>query len=122
MNSVRLDFGTYTPTLTNVANLDGSTAFECQWMRVGDVVTVSGFLQQDPTLTATSTSLGISLPVPSNFSGASQCGGTAVCNTVAGQCAAIFADTTNDRATFQYLSGDTSNRTMVFSFTYLVIE
>src|SRR5438552_1367658 len=34
--------GSYTPRLTNVANLSASTAYTCQWMRVGNTVTVSG--------------------------------------------------------------------------------
>src|SRR5688500_4743620 len=36
-----LTSGTYTPTLTNTTNLDGSTAYECQYLRVGNTVTVS---------------------------------------------------------------------------------
>jgi hypothetical protein len=122
MNSVRLDFGTYTPTLTNVANLDGSTAFLCQWMRVGDIVTVAGVLSVDPTLNATSTQVDLSLPVPSNFSSGLEMGGTASAVAVAGMCGGFAADTTNNRASLIFVSNDTSNRAMSFSFTYLVIE
>src|SRR5438093_13362661 len=35
-----LDAGTYTPTLTNSVNVAASTAYVCQYLRVGAVVTV----------------------------------------------------------------------------------
>lgn len=113
--------GTYTPTLTNVANIAASTAYECQYMRVGSVVTVSGKVDIDPTLTATSTQLGISLPVASNFGAAEDCAGVAFAPAISGMGAAIIADTTNDRAQLQYLSSDITNQAMYFSFSYQVI-
>lgn len=116
-----LDSGTYTPTLTNEANLDGSTAYVCQYSRVGSTVTVSGRFRVDPTAATTSTQLGISLPIASNFTSAEQCGGTAFAIAIAGQGAGIYADTTNDRARVQFLSGDTTNQDMFFSFTYRVL-
>jgi hypothetical protein len=39
-----LSWGTYTPTLSNFYNTGGITAEPCQFMRVGNVVTVSGAL------------------------------------------------------------------------------
>src|SRR5439155_66361 len=41
--------GTYTPTLTNSVNVAASTAYTCQYLRVGSVVTVSGQMDIDPT-------------------------------------------------------------------------
>jgi hypothetical protein len=113
--------GTYTPTLTNVANLDGSTAYQCQYMRLGNVVTVSGKVDINPTLTATSTQLGISLPVASNLGAAEDCAGTAVSPTIAGMSGAILGDTTNDRAQLQFMSSDINSNAMYFTFTYEVI-
>jgi hypothetical protein len=121
LTSTNLTSGTYTPTLTNVANLDASTAYGCQWSRVGSVVTVSGRVSVDPTLAATSTQLGLSLPVASNFTGAEQCAGAAFAPGVAGQGAAILADTANDRAQLQFVAGDVTNQDMYFSFTYIVL-
>jgi hypothetical protein len=46
--------GSYTPTLVNVANLDASTAYSCQYVRVGSVVIVSGQVDVDPTAAADS--------------------------------------------------------------------
>jgi hypothetical protein len=118
-----LSSGTYTPTLTNVANVSASTAYPCQWMRVGNVVTVSGKLDIDPTTASTSTRIGISLPVASNFAAEHQCGGTAVSPTATPNVAAgIGADLTNDRAHLEYICGtDVAARRWNFSFTYQVI-
>lgn len=112
--------GTYTPTLTNVLNLDGSAAFVCQYARVGSFVTVTGKVTANPTA-AGFVQLGISLPIASAFSASEQCGGTAVAPAVAGQCAGILADATNDRAEMEWTAVDTANRTMVFSFGYQIV-
>lgn len=112
--------GTYTPTLTNVANLDGSTAYACQYMRVGDVVTVSGRFDVDITTISTLTQLDISLPIASALTAANQAGGTA--STVSGvnDHAGIMADATNDRVSVVWQTSSGSAFSMFFSFTYLV--
>lgn len=117
--------GTYTPTLTNVANVAGSTSAVCQWMRVGNVVTVSGSISIDPNVGGfTITTFGISLPIASNFTGVSQCGGTAVRSTTIVtslfEGGRIYADAVNDRAECQFMANDTANLPMSFQFTYLV--
>lgn len=111
--------GTYTPTLTNTLNLDGSTALQCQYMRVGDVVTVSGALNANPTA-AGDTQLGISLPIASNLTSVQTCCGVAANSLVAGLSAAILGDATNERAVMQWNAVDTGNRTMYFTFSYLI--
>lgn len=113
--------GTYTPGLTNVANLDASTAFQCQYMQIGNVVSVSGKVSVDPTLTATSTKLGIALPVASNFGAAEDCGGVAFASAITGMGAAILADAANDRAQLEFISTDVTNQPMYFQFQYEVI-
>lgn len=62
--------GTYTPTLDDEVNCTAfvvGTTFN--YMRVGDVVTVSGRIDINPTTTATLTTFTISLPIASDFSG-----------------------------------------------------
>lgn len=118
--ALNLDSGVYTPTLTNVLNLDASTAYQCQFMRVGTVVTVSGKVDLDPTA-AGSVQLGISLPITSNIGAPEDCGGTAAATGIAGQSAAILGDTTNDRAQLEFIAVDLTNQAMAFSFTYRVI-
>jgi len=114
--------GVYTPTLTNVTNLDASTAYECQWQQIENTVVVSGRVDVDPTAGA-ATELGISLPpsYPSVFTAVGQCAGTAAAPGIAGQSAAILGDITNSRASLQWVAVDTTNQAMYFTFTYRII-
>lgn len=113
--------GTYLPTSTLVANLDTGTLSQCQYMRVGKVVTVSGRADLDPTAPAATTQFGISLPIASNFGATSDCAGTAFASGIAAQGAAIRADATNDRAEMIWKSSDITNQPMYFTFTYEII-
>ena len=113
--------GTWIPTLTNAANLSASSAYVGQWMRVGNTVTASGKVNVDPTLTATATALGMSLPVASNFALQEDCGGVAFASGIAGQGAAIRGDAANNRAEMAWVSADVTAQDMSFTFTYRVI-
>jgi len=115
--------GTYTPTLTNGSNVTASTAYACQWLRVGNVVTVSGKVDIDPNLTSTSTQLGISLPIASTTAAAQNLAGTAVGDngSALANAAQIFADTTNNRANLAFWSSSTANAAWSFTFTYVVL-
>lgn len=114
--------GVYTPTLTNVANIDASTSYQATWVRVNDTVTVSGRLAIDPTLTATTTTLGISLPIPSNLTAVNtDCAGVAADEDIAGMCGAISADATNDRANLQFKSNDITNTGLSYVFVYRIL-
>jgi len=118
------DSGTYTPTLTGVTNVSSTTAFTCQYMRVGNVVTVSGKISVTATTNNSQTVLGISLPIASNFAAEENCGGLAhtINNTAADQHgASIYADATNDRATFEYYETHGSADVFTFTFTYRII-
>ena len=118
--------GTYTPTLTNSTNVDisNSTAYTCQYMRVGDVVTVSGKVSI-AVIGSGITRLNMTLPVSSNFSAEENCAGTAQVsyNGVSTNLAAqIKADTTNDRAQILYFGNVTgAAQDFFFTFTYRVI-
>lgn len=113
--------GTYTPTLTNVTNVAASTAAVCQWMRVGNVVTVSGTVQIDPTA-AGNTVLNMSLPVVSNFTATTQAGGT-FSTTTSGQSdnGSIIANVASDVFEFRFNAVNIANATYAFSVTYQVL-
>lgn len=118
--------GTYTPTLTNISNVDATTAYECQYMRVGNVVTVSGAFDLDATAANTTTNIGISLPIASNFTNTRQCRGTGAINSTTATAiqkgvAFIDADNVNDRATLTCAPEVTTNNTWSFHLTYRVI-
>jgi hypothetical protein len=112
--------GTYTPTLTNTTNIDASTAFVCQYMRVGSVVTVSGNFEVNPTNDNTATTLWISLPIASNFGTVGDCGGVASDDTLT-QAGPISADVSNNVAAFNFLATETTNNDFFFTFTYRII-
>lgn len=58
--------GTYMPTLTAVLNATGLVPFRAHYVRVGDIVMVSGALTIDPVAAGTVT-VNLSLPIASNF-------------------------------------------------------
>jgi hypothetical protein len=115
--------GTYTPTLTNGVNVAASTAFACQYMRVGNVVTVSGQVNIDPTLATTYTQLEMTIPVASNFTSGRECGGTGV--TIPGSglnaTAAMYANTTTKAVTLGASFPDPANQAIYFVFVYQVV-
>ncbi|MFA5898366.1 MAG: hypothetical protein WC829_04555 [Hyphomicrobium sp.] len=114
--------GVYTPTLTNTTNVAASTAYECPYMRVGDMVLVSGIVDIDVTAATTVTLMGMSVPIASNFATQSNAGGAAAAAGVALSAFAIEADVTNDRVSFRGVSGSgTANSGFSFSFTYRII-
>jgi hypothetical protein len=113
--------GTYTPSLTNTTNIASSTAAVCQYMRVGNVVTVSGTVTIDPTATGRIV-MGFSLPIASALTATNQCGGTyASSGATTVNVGSVTGDATNDRATFDGVSNDAASRVYGFSFTYQVL-
>lgn len=110
--------GTYTPTLTNVSNTSITPGL-CQWIRVGNVVTVSG-THSGSTPVATLAQFRQSLPIASNFTVASNCGG--MMGTHNGfDNGPIIGDATNDAAFFEWQSTNTGTFSLGFSFTYVVL-
>lgn len=112
--------GTYTPTLDNTTNVSASTAYQCQYLRVGNTVTVSGLVDVDPTI-AVATVLGISIPIASNFGAVEDCAGVAFASGIAGLGAAVRANVANDRAEMAWVATDLTNQPMYFTFTYQII-
>lgn len=117
--------GTYTPTLTGVANVAASTPnSSASYVRTGSVVRVSGTIQIDPTAASVATTIGISLPIASNFTSFTQLSGRAarVQGTIGPLVAGITADSTNDRAQMTFLNDtDVADRSWAFEFTYLIV-
>jgi len=121
-NDTGLASGVYTPTRSAEANLDANvTMTEAQYLRVGNTVTVSGRFTADPTLTATTTSFEMTLPVASNIGAAEDVAGTAFCGAIAAQGAEIIGVAANDTAKVQWKAGDVTSQTWSFVFTYQVI-
>jgi hypothetical protein len=122
INGPLLAAGTYTPTLTNGTNVAASTAYACQYMRVGNTVTVSGKVDIDPTAAA-ATVLGISLPIASALANDFQLAGTLSAG-IESYAGSLKGDATNDRAQVDFVipvTGSTANTSWFFSFTYLIL-
>lgn len=120
IESLNLDAGTYTPTLTGVANVGSLTAYACQYMRVGNTVTVSGTLDVTPSVLATATRIGVTLPIASNISGINLAGTCAPLNA-GGNAGPAVADPANDRAELYFIAGFTTSASLWFTFTYRVV-
>jgi hypothetical protein len=115
---------TYTPTLTSVSNVSSTTAYPCQYMRVGTSVTVSGHLTVDPTTDGSAVVVGISLPIASNFAEIYQCAGSAhgFDGSDVGRSGGISADITNNRAQLDWVEvNGASSNLWTFTFTYTIV-
>lgn len=119
--------GTYTPSITNGTNVSASTARQCQWIRVGNVVTVSGSVNTTVTSTGAKSTINISLPISSTFSSISNLAGSYM-NQVTGTAiqslgSSIYADTTNNdaKADFNIQSTMTNPNEQFFTFTYIIL-
>lgn len=112
--------GTYTPTLFNVTNIQSSTAYVLTYLRVGNMVTVCGKVDIDPTSSSTGTELGISLPIASDFTAPEQCGGAGGPLDF-NQAAGIAADTTNNRASMQFIAQTNALLAIYFNFSYRIL-
>jgi hypothetical protein len=113
-----LTTGSYTPTLTGVANVAASTSATCYYYRIGNEVTVYGRIQIDPTAATTLTQLGFSLPIASAFGTLSEAAGTFAFNN--GEAGIIVSDAGNARAEFQFTPTTSSNSSYQFHFSYHV--
>ncbi len=114
--------GTWTPTLTAVTNVTGTTAFAGNWIRVGNVVHCAVQVGVDPTANSASTQVGISLPIASDFTTVVQCSGVGNGGLSTGLTGSVQADATNNRAQLQFTTGaDNSNTTWTVVFQYEVV-
>ena len=117
--------GTYTPTGTAGTNVASVTPQACQWIRVGNVVTVSGIAAFDPTAASTAgTVFTLSLPIASNLASVGDLAGSGAFLANAGgllNVANVYGDTGADSATFFFKTDTTTgSMDMVFSFQYVV--
>lgn len=111
--------GTYTPTLTNTANVASSTASLTQYYRIGNMVTVFGNVVIDPTTAAVNTEIQMSLPIASALSSSIQVGGAGA--SVLGDAWRIVGTASTDTASFQTVVKADTAQTIGFQFSYQVL-
>jgi hypothetical protein len=110
--------GIYTPTLTSTSNLTASGTSSAQYIRIGNIVTVSGPFNATITSTGSSATGKLSLPVASDLAGFDLSGViTSIDGTIVGT---ITYDATNDKAIFQFKGTTTSNTSCAYTFSYEV--
>lgn len=113
--------GTYTPTLTNGANVDATTAYPAVFSRVGNVVTVSGQLDIDTTAAGFAvTTVELSLPFASAFAAATDASGLVFCQS-AFEGGTVFSYAPNDTAVITFSSQFTVNRPFTYQFQYIIL-
>jgi hypothetical protein len=114
--------GTYTPVITNTSNADAAAIVGAShWVRVGDMITVSGRITIDPTSSGLVT-LNISIPTASAFTSSQNCNGVAILiqgSTIGS--GTISADAVNNIAYLQFASTSASGHGGTFTFTYQVL-
>lgn len=115
--------GTYTPTVslpgsTNVASVSANPS---QWLRVGNVVTVSGMLTIAAAAPgAVSTIIGLPISLTNPFTSNSQCSGTAVKNGTY-EAGFIYGVGTLNTCALNFNATNTSSALMSFVFTYVLV-
>lgn len=116
--------GTYTPTQPgSSSNVASTTPGKAQWMRVGNVVTVSGSVVVDPTSANTATFFQLSLPIASDLTATTDLAGTASFMDASDvpTSVRILGDTSGNAAQFNTRStADTASNTWYYTYTYEV--
>jgi hypothetical protein len=118
LGATNLLSGTYTPSISDTTNVAASTMFLAQYIRVGNVVSVSGRVNIDPT-SATTTNFSLTLPIASSFASTIELAGTMFANTSGAW--TVFADASNDKAGFEYAAVGTANQAISYTYQYLII-
>ena len=110
----------YQPVTTPVANVTAVNSYvDTMYRRTGNIVQVYGAMNVLPAAAAnTNTEFGVSLPIPSNFTGNSDASGIAC--TSFGLLANLYADPVNDRINFRFQSPNTLTNVFSFSFQYRI--
>lgn len=116
-------YGTWTPTLTNVANAATLTQYAGQYTRIGSIVTFSVMVGVDPTSAATLTQFGVSLPVASDFASVIQAAGSGACLAISTNTnpAVIQGDATNNRLQVDCVPASNTDQIWSLSGSYLIV-
>ena len=114
-----LNSGTYTPTLTAIVNVSGSTAYPMQYMRVGNTVTVSG--RVDITATGAGViDLSVSLPIASTLAASYQVAGYGANLSLSTNPATVLGYLATNRALMEGVASGATTYIYFITFTYLV--
>lgn len=112
--------GVYLPTDSASSNVDVVTLDSAFYTRVGDVVTVSGIFEIDPTTTATPTYFYMSVPINREENGDVFWVSGFANSYQFNEHGAITFESNTNRVIVQFLPTDVNSRFMNFSFQYKI--
>lgn len=115
---VNAESASYTPTITSVTNVAGTTLKSARYQRHGAFMDVWVYVTIDPTSVG-STEIAISFPIASAVS-TNDVFGTATCSVIA-QGGIVTTDVSNSRATYIFTATDTGAQDHVLHFTVPII-
>lgn len=115
--------GTYAPTATAVSNCDAAPVVaKAVWTRIGNIVTVTGYVNVDATVASADTQFKLPLPIASALAVAGDLTGHLTAwSSSALSGGAITAAPVDDMALCRIYASSTSARDYTFSFAYEVL-
>lgn len=112
---------TYTPTFTNIANSSNFTGIVSQYIRVGNTVTVSGYVTFDAAASGLVQFRG-TLPVSSALTATGQLAGTGAVSLGGSYVVSeIVANAANDASQFSLYVTGAGTYSVSYSFTYQIL-
>jgi hypothetical protein len=114
--------GAYNATITNRVNTPTGAANGLFWMRVGNVVTVSGVVVSVTTTSAggANSSIDLSLPIPSTLGGVGLGGSASGSQATVVEPCYVSSDPANNVAYIQWFSTSNAAHAISFTFSYLI--
>lgn len=115
-----VESGTYTPTVGTLVNCSNVNPSPFQYLRVGNVVTVSGIITADATAVGT-VNIDINVPINSDLNNSYECAG-AICADAGPTKAAgfIYANVGVNEVQIEFISTGALTYTIVIHFTYQI--
>lgn len=117
--------GTYSPSVTNVANYASGGVQTSRYHRVNDIVQVFLAFNVTPTAANTLTRVRLTLPIASSFTDQYDLMGSAAVRAIGltqPESVSILADSTNDEAEIYFMSqGNTNTHFITGQFTYQIV-
>lgn len=120
LDTLGIESGQYSPTFTNTANVSSfGTVNNANYVKINDVVVVSGRVYVNPISANVNTQFRMTLPISTAFSLFAELGGVLFSKNSESLGGAILADTTYEEARFQYINTlDVLGREFAFIYMY----
>lgn len=116
-----LDSGTYTPTAGDFAGVSTVTPGQAQWIRVGNVVTVSGQLALTYGISGVAANFSLTVPVNSAFTTTAQAAGVANGPADSEDSQGRIVSAAANKINLAFFSGSTGSASFYYTYTYEVI-